>query len=219
MFEKYLSFKNFFLFGFVFFCLLGSWAVIERDVFLDVAFKNVRYTFLILFYLASSKKINYQYLISVGLFLISSVYFSWNNTSLLGITLLGLSRIPLINILFEKMKKGYLKTFKIVFLMFLGFLAVVMSLLYKSSAFFYISIISSLLLVILIALSFALLLGDDKKKLYSLIFIGVFLFVVADAVFGAKKIQGTNHFNLLMSALIYNLGYYLITNFMIKMDN
>lgn len=211
-----ISYKNIFLFGFIFFCVLGAWSILEKDAFLDIAFKIIRFTFLLLFYMASTKHINFLFIISVGLLSISSVFFSTNPISVEAIVLLGVSRMPLIKILLGDMKKEYWKPFTIVTILFSVFLLLIMYLLYQHTLFYYVVIFSSLLLIVLLALSFALLLGKRNKKQHIEMFIGVFLFVVTDAVFGSQKLVETNYIYLLVADLIYNVAIFFVTLSVIK---
>lgn len=216
MFKNNLLFQRIFLVGFIVFCFLGAWSTIEEDIFLDATFKTLRFTFLLLFYIASSKEISILYLISIGLFVVSSVLFSLSTYSVIAIAFLGLSRVPLVKILLVEMKNEYWESFKVVFLLFLGFFMLIIFLLKVNTSFFYMSVFSSLVLAVLVAMSFALFLWKENKAKYSIMFIGFFLFVITDVIFGAKKIGGTNNLYILMTTLLYNIAFYLITASMIK---
>lgn len=217
--KSIITYQAFFLAGFVLFSFLGVWSVIDNDTYLDIAFKILRYTFLLLFYISATQKVNTLYIISLGLFTMSSAYFSSNPSSVEAIALLGFSRLPLIKILLSEMKKEYWKTFIKVFSLFFGALVLILFLMFKNSLFYYFSVFSGIALAVLISLSFSIMLVNNDRRGHIEMFIGMFLFVFTDAVFGIQKIGTTNYIYLLVAALLYNLANYLVTVSIIKKDN
>lgn len=206
-----LNRRNIYLFLFVIACLLNLYAIKSSSIYLNVFLRFTRLLFLVLFYNASVEKMNKTFIIVLLVYLISSVFFTFNPTSLYGVLALAFTRIGLLKIaLSNNIKRNFDKRlFIIVTVLFVGLGLLVLYLYYNNSAFFYYSFFATLLLIVLASVSFLNLISIQKpSNLY--FFIAVALFIISDTIFGIQKMTKISTDFLILASVLYNVSYYLI---------
>lgn len=180
---------------------------------------TIKYAALIFYYASVAKKYDFYLILTLVLFYVSSVFFTYNPASIYGILILILCRILLIKMVLSylKIKNINWRYFVYVFLLLVVIAMLISSLYYNGSVFFYLSLVVSSLLIIILTLSFLGVLNSTKKGALEF-FIAIFLFVVSDMIFGAKRVTGINTSFIILASLFYNIAYYLITKSVLKRD-
>lgn len=207
---KTISRNTIFLFLFALSCVLIPFAIKANNTSFIVFLRVIRIVFLILYYISSTKKYNYLFIISLIPFLISGVFFVYDTSSIYGMFTLILSRILLLKIVIPKKKKIDWKLFTGTVSLFLALGGIVLSLFYSDTFLFYISATTGLVLSVLLSITFMNLLIYKRKMGSTEMFLAIFIFVISDLVFGIQKIHETNQTNMMMSSIFYNIAYFLI---------
>lgn len=207
---KTISRNTIFLFLFALSCVLIPFAIKANNTSFIVFLRVIRIVFLILYYISSTKKYNYLFIISLIPFLISGVFFVYDTSSIYGMFTLILSRILLLKIVIPKKKKIDWKLFTGTVSLFLALGGIVLSLFYSDTFLFYISATTGLVLSVLLSITFMNLLIYKRKMGTTEMFLAIFIFVISDLVFGIQKIHETNQTNMMMSSIFYNIAYFLI---------
>lgn len=212
-----LNNKNIYLTLFIISCLLESIFIYYKQEVLVLTFRVISICILFLYYLTSVNKINTNYIITVTLFLITDTLFSLERYYHSGMLPLVLSRIFLIIITLKSVKAFDYKQFSKIVLMFSVLAFIIFFSLNIKKDLLYISMLVALTLIILGSLVFMNLLNSRKKGNLEM-FLGVFLFIISDAIFGVQKIDESNYKLPVFTTIVYNIAYYLICKAIIKKE-
>lgn len=206
-----------YLFLFAITCILTLFAIKYGNLYLNLFLRILRFSFLLLYYISLTEKVNVTYLGILGSFLGTSILLVYNSSSTYAMLAVCVTRLLLIRMLISSKttKKISLKSFRFLLILFVATGVVILSLYYDNSVFFYISILATFLLIVTLYISFVNLLNTTKKGNLEF-FIAISLFVISDMIFGAKRIIGVSASFLIMASILYNIAYFLITNAVLK---
>ncbi|OSY88692.1 hypothetical protein WH52_03170 [Tenacibaculum holothuriorum] len=172
-----------------------------------VVSKIVVSIFFMLYFLVTLKKSNYLLTLSLLLFFLSTILFSLQSQSVIGMILLLVYRLTLIKFAFNR--KVDWKLFLTVFVIASSIISLLFVLIFKNTLFYYLSISTTLVLVGLISLAFTNIITRSSSK-DILFFVAIALFVVCDMVFGAKKIENADYINIIVGTALYYISFFLI---------
>lgn len=172
---------------------------------------TVKYLFLILYYVTSAKKKNYYLIASLVIFYVASIFFTFNPSSVYGISFICLARLSLVqlptsNLNFRNINWDVFITISILFLV-LGF--IILSFYPSDTMFFYVSLIATFFLVLLLSFSFLSLLRTLKNG-NILFFMAIALFVASDAISGTQRYLEVSTLLIVMASIFYNIAYFLL---------
>ncbi len=174
---------------------------------------------IVLYGYVAIKKITISFILLCVLIVSTGFLFSLNAYTISGlVSLCCLRAIWSFLLLYQRPNR---KDYKSIFVIFGVLTCAISIVLYEISAhsvFFYLSIFTTVSLMFLLAVSFANILATGPKYGNVEMLLSVFIFVVSDSLSGAKKIEGTTTFYLMLSVLLYNSAYYFLMKSLIKHD-
>lgn len=195
----------FFLF-LVFSSLLNFYFIKEEDT-IGIIITKITTIVFIGFYFFDVLRKNKFLFIALLLFLASTLFFTNKTDSIIGVILVIFYRICLVKSILPT--KVDWKTFTKIFAIFLFIFSILLALAYSKVLFYYLAIIATLALAFLASLAFTNLIAQNSKK-NILVFVGVFLFIVCDGVFGAQKIGVVDYLNIIIGTALYIISFFLI---------
>ena len=210
--------KTSLLIFFIIFSFIDVWMLYIGDK--DLLFlPRVLSLFALLCYGYLSIKMVTKKMYLLGFFILSTgVLFSLDDYTILGMVSLVALRISWLSVLVSYKEKSDPKVVLMVFILAIVLISIVLYSMYVDTLFFYLSVLTTLSLLLLLAFSFSNALTLSPKFGNKEMFIAVVIFFLSDALSGAKKIEGTSTFFLILSVVLYNVAYFFLINAFIKKD-
>lgn len=217
--DKLFSNKFIFLFLFIVSWLIELELTISENRTYLLIPRMTNLIFLGLYYKASVKKIKTTVILFLIALMLTGAFFSFNDYGTYAMLFFISSRAILIKLLVSYKEKLNRKTFLSVMGLFVFSIGLILYVLYKNTLFYYLSALATILLIVLLSISFTRLLTLGRKQGNLELFIAISIFLIADALFGSQKINGTNLTYIILSATFYYVAYFLIIQFVIKKES
>lgn len=201
---------------FVLFFIMEYYFVLEQDKDNLLIPRLSIVGIVLVYYLQSNKEqINGYFLAYILCLLPKNILFTIDEQSVIAMGFLIICRGLLIALFIQNYKYDKRSLYTI-FGVFFVLAALLLLINYQENEFFYSSVVITFMLVILLSLSFSRVLSSGNRNGNIEGFLAMCSFLVADAVFGSKKIEGVMPFYLMFGALFYYIAYILLVLWVLK---
>lgn len=191
--------------------IIASLAVfyfIKKDATVEIVISKIFVSiFFVLYFFETLKKSNYLLSVSLLLFFLSTILFSVESKSVIGMFLLFCYRLVLMKVVLNR--KVDWKLFLTVFLIAISIMSLLFVLVFKNTLFYYLSVLTTLVLIGLISLAFTNIISRSSPK-NVLFFIAIALFVACDTIFGVKKLEIADNINIIIGTACYYISFFFI---------